>query len=123
MSPFDWRDFLSFAMRLRTNPGGETAERSAISRAYYACYGVASAWAEADGLIINPTSSRSHATVWLYFKTHADSSLKPIGREGFRLKEYRVRADYQLVYPRVSGEVVIALLAADQLMARLDNLP
>ncbi len=122
MNPFAWTDYLAFAKTIRQDPGGETAERAAISRAYYACFGVASDWARTDGLVTATKGPGSHADVWVWFKRHRNTSLRPIGREGFRLKDYRVKADYNAVYPRVSDEATLALLLADQLMTRLDQL-
>jgi hypothetical protein len=61
---YDWEDFLTVADALLAKVGGEGAERTAISRAYYASYGQACEYARSPGAALTGTGS-DHRTVWL----------------------------------------------------------
>ena len=51
MTPFDWTGFLTLAERLATDTGDEAAQRTAISRAYYAAYHAAASFVRAQGIL------------------------------------------------------------------------
>lgn len=127
MTPFDWSQYLSLAMTVRVQPGGEAAERCAISRAYYACYNIALAYADARGYAYVKGLGGSHAQVWKWYKVQArrrsNLNYRYIGDQGFRLHQRRIFADYRSVYPAVTADATLTLLEANQLLARIHQLP
>ncbi len=121
---FDWATYLDVADALVTRVGGEAAERSAISRAYYACYGVASAYARARHAPLTRTG-RDHTTVWNWFlATPASDPVSwRVGQNGRRLKQWRIAADYDAAYRGIPSVAQNALATARQLLADLGSLP
>lgn len=99
---FDWAEYLSVADELLAKVGGEGAERSAISRAYYACYGTA--WRHAYSNQAPLTGSGAdHRAVWDWYLTGPGPGSvmvrTRIGENGKRLKNWRIIADYQDTTP------------------------
>ena len=92
MAPFDWGDYLALAEELAARGGDEAAQRSAISRAYYAALGRASDLLRAEGREVSPL--RTHSVVWRAFKNSADSRRFTVGVNLDRLRRLRERADY-----------------------------
>lgn len=97
--PFDFNSFLFLAAELaaRTDPA---SQRSAISRAYYTAYHLASTRAETR---VGPYKRRpskyskfsTHAWCWQQFIDTNDTSCRQIGLDGNRMKKRRHAADYQ----------------------------
>lgn len=122
---FDWSTYLDVAHDLVFLVGGEAAERTAISRAYYACYGTAWGYARSKQA---PLTGRGidHTLVWDWFLV--GSGRGPIhvevGTNGRRLKDWRILADYNrpnLV--DVAGIARNAVLVARQVLTDLSALP
>ena len=90
MTQFDWRDYLPLARVLAGRPD-DASRRSVVSRAYYACYGIATRYALDHDF---PHTVVTHDRVWGWYR-HLDD---PTGREinilGKRIKERRIAADY-----------------------------
>ncbi len=81
--PFDWRDYLSLGQELSQRQD-EAAQRSAISRAYYAAFCCARVYLERHGVAFSTMGQDSHTLVWKQFqnkgKTEAtiyQNSLRP----------------------------------------------
>ncbi len=121
---FDWATYLDLADALVTRVGGEAAERSAISRAYYACYGVAWTYAHARQAPLTRTG-RDHTTVWDWFlATPAAAPVSwRVAQNGRRLKQWRIAADYDASYRGIPSVAQNALATARQLLADLEALP
>lgn len=96
---YDWHEFLEFAERLKktpTKPGPSVAAlRSAASRAYYAVYHLAEAFASRERFV-KTGHSEDHVDLWEYFIYGAslDSRRREIGDSGILLRNYRNQADY-----------------------------
>ena len=73
MTPFDWEDSLSLAKRLPNYSGGEAAQRTAISHAYYAAYHAAAIFGAAGILTIGQT----HIAVWTALNDDSDHDRRP----------------------------------------------
>ena len=119
---FDWADFLVLATELAGRSGVEAAERAAISRAYYATYGVARAYQRRSGTIV-PARGRAHLLVWDHFHAVPDRVHRRIADRGRRLRRRRDRADYDDTYPDLSAEALDSVDLARRLLADLAALP
>ncbi len=106
---FDWSEYLTLAQAL----GGEdvaTSEearlRSAISRAYYAVYGMAQIVARSrDGYTPRRTDT-AHQGLINHFKQSPDRKRKAVGANLERLLKNRVSADYER---RFAGELLFTV--------------
>lgn len=121
---FDWATFLDVAEVLVTQVGGEAAERSAISRSYYACYGTAWRYANDQGAPLTRTG-RDHQAVWRWFEaaSNRNPSYRQVARDDRRLKQWRIAADYDDTNRGVLDISRNALATARQLLADLRSLP
>ena len=120
MTPFDWVDFLTLAERLAGDTDDEPAQRTAISRAYYAAYHVAASLVRAKGIL---TVGHTHLTVWRALTNDPDPDLVLVGRRGDDLKRLRGDADYRNPFPGNLGNLVQAAIAeARNLIEALDRL-
>ena len=121
---FDWADYLDVADALIAQVGGEAAERSAISRAYYACYGVAWNYAHARHAPLSRTG-RDHTAVWNWFLANPDRDPvhRRVSQNGRRLKQWRIAADYDGAYRGVPSVARNAIVTARRLLADIESLP
>ena len=119
MTPFDWTDYLTVARILAIRPD-DASRRSAVSRAYYACYGIAARYAIDHEF---PHAVVTHDRVWGWYR-HLDT---PTGREinilGKRIKERRIAADYQADDAWVAQQAITICDWANDLLALLRALP
>jgi hypothetical protein len=115
--PYDWSNFLDVADELLSKVGGEGAERTAISRAYYGGYGVASAYARYQKLVLGRKGS-DHTTVWLWYTNRPDrgTTHTRIAQAGQRLKRWRILADYDEGFADAASTATLALTTARQLL-------
>jgi hypothetical protein len=93
MQPFDRSEYLRLARDLAGRPDDDAALRSAISRADYAAYGRAAAYLVARGEFAD--RAVTHLGVWAVFKDLPEPARREIWTLGLRLKDQRVKADYQ----------------------------
>lgn len=101
----------------------EASKRSAVSRAYYAAYGVASQRQKSDGIpLMSGSRLGSHQRLWGAYKQHSDPRRRQIGIDGDRLRAKRIQADYNegLCRPAWSASAVTS--AAGGLIQALDGL-
>lgn len=122
---FDWSTYLDVADRLVFTVGGEAAERSASSRAYYACYGTAWGYAKSKGA---PLTGRGidHKLVWNWFLVGSERGPihVEVGTNGRRLKEWRLLAnDGRPDFVDVAGLARVAVSLAQQVLTDLAALP
>lgn len=124
MNDFDWEEFLVLAEELVRRHGDAGAERSAISRAYYAVFHLASAHFLRCGGRLTRTGV-DHRLVWDWFlRPGATGASRRIGTAGFRLKQARRRADYESGRPPVTAWTARRLIdLARQLQTDLSRLP
>jgi uncharacterized protein (UPF0332 family) len=120
---FEWIDFLGLAHDLAARPD-EAAQRSAISRAYYAVFGAARDRLTERGW--RATGGPPHHRVWKTYQDSARSDCRRVGELGFVLRDQRNTADYRRPLPTgfaVPAEADKALRGAAgllSLLARLD---
>jgi hypothetical protein len=119
---FDWGDYLVHADRVAQRWADEAAQRSAISRAYYAVYHRASQYVRANGLVLASTKLR-HQDVWRVIRSSDDLRRQDIGNRGDALKVVRIRADYDNPFPQdLEHSTRDGLLEALELMTMIDGL-
>jgi uncharacterized protein (UPF0332 family) len=110
LTPFDWVEFLELAERLIAWRGDPAAERSAISRAYYAVFHKAKAYFVLRGGRLT-FQGDDHGLVADWFKDSADRDLRKIGLDVERLRRLRRVADYdeRFAHPSSEAQTAVAL--------------
>ena len=123
---FDWREYLVLAealLQARTSLAQEEACcRAAVSRAYYAVYGVARNRArDQDGLQL-PATGDAHQRVITHYRQGPSALHRAVGNNLRRLRRVRNRADYddQLAQPVAVAQ--FAVRRARQVVAQLQAL-
>ena len=92
--PFDWREFLIVAHRLR-NDTSEGAQRTCLGRAYYYAYN--HGLAKARAMNFTGQMPSLHKQLWSWCQNHQDPIIKRMGVEGSRMHSFRIDADYEPV--------------------------
>ena len=121
--PFDWREYFDLAKELQGQTS-EAAQRSSISRAYYAVFGTAKNHLKTKGVIFSNTGEE-HMLVWNRF-LNSRAACREIGSLGDRLRRRRTRADYENVMENVGKEAENAIQDATEffeLLAQRPNCP
>jgi len=119
--PFSWSAYLTLAQELAGRSGDEAAQRSAISRAYYAVYNLALVKIR----VLQITTDEQlppHERVWTSLMGHSEEIYRSIGILGDRLKKSRRMADYDDVIKNVPSETAQALVLARLVEGRLQKL-
>ena len=125
---FDWADYLVVAKHLATRPD-QGSKRAAVSRAYYAAYGVACDYvgSRQKSKDMNGKPLGSHERVWEVFRDEPRSVEQDIRDEllttAAMLKDYRVIADYRKNKHVASAQVDQVLAKADELISAIKQLP
>lgn len=127
----DWVEYLNIARELATVDKA-AYHRSAISRAYYAAFGVTRQWLEEFQHKKFDQEKSIHTQVWAAI-AH-DSPDVPLGKgskrlrsrisqTGKRLKRKRAQADYESkTIPQLSQEVAQSLSNAETVLKYIDDL-
>lgn len=113
---FRWTDYLTLASALaKVGKCGEAAQRSVISRAYYAAFHVAMGLLTRNGFQPRRTGD-DHHRVWRAYREGKGTGRerKQIARMGFGLLYDRVESDYRMPFQRgrVEDKVQEALMTA-----------
>src|SRR5688572_10755684 len=87
---FDWRAFLDLAEQL-SHSNEEAAQRTAISRAYYAVFALCRRRLRDQGCW--PSGLDPHIRTWNAYRTAGSAACVWIGEKGFNLRDRRRRAD------------------------------
>lgn len=120
---FRWAQFVNVAQRLATEEG-EEYYRSAISRAYYAAFGVA--WGKLSRqdrqTISNNPKKNKHEGTWDVYMGDYSSDNESIGEVGAALKAQRHIADYNADWTVKSSEATLAIKQAQKLIKEIDKL-
>jgi len=117
--PFDWNDFLTLADELATR-FDEASKRTAISRAYYCVFNLASARAESNVGPRPKGTLTSHQWCWNQYKQTVDPTCQRLGNTGERMKRMRGNVDYRATdIFRLDDEVQRVLQEAHELLAGL----
>ena len=117
---FDWAEFLALARALAQRRE-EAALRSAISRAYYAAFGKARAFLEAEGMSF-AADAGDHALVWETFRGSSNDVRYYIGEDGFGLRNSRNRADYDAGVSDIQARAQRAIRKAEAIFKALERL-
>lgn len=116
---FDWPDYLALARGL-AYADDEASHRSAISRAYYACYGLAR-----RSLPVEPGPVASfdgeHKALWDEYKSAQERARRAIGTNGDRMRRKRNLADYEIAYSDAAHDVAGVLQEAERICAKLQR--
>lgn len=118
--PFDWTEYLILAQELAARKE-EACLRSSLSRMYYYVYNLAVTRAVRNGFVLVPGES-THGQLWRLFSQSPEPECIYLGQIALRLRDKRVRADYNPVYRRIEEEVPEVLLEAQDFAARLRKL-
>jgi len=123
---FDWREYLALAEALvqgRTTLAPEEACcRAAISRAYYAVYGVARTQARDHAGLQVPATSDAHQQVGVHYRTGPTPRHRAIGEHLRQLRRARNRADYADQLARPVATAQWAVRQARQVLRQLQAL-
>lgn len=124
VAEFDREEFLELAEDLVQRRGHAGAERSAISRSYYAAFHKASEYFSRQGERLTFTGE-DHTLVWDWFvRSTVDQRSQWIGNVGFRLKQARRNADYDPSrIPNLSAEAQRWTMLTRRLLLELTRLP
>jgi hypothetical protein len=95
---FDWRRYLALADELAGDPR-EEMQRSSISRADYCVYHLGLEYARSQRF--QGTLPSLHFKLWDWFQKHPNARIRERGATALRLKERRVKADYDDNIPRL----------------------
>lgn len=118
---FSWDEFGDLAIWLEAALPNEAGQRTAINRAYYAAYHVASEFVKARGL--NPPGQPlTHDRVWRLIGLSALPTSAEIAKLGFDLKDARVGADYRNPFPgNLANEVKDAIANSTAIITLLQE--
>ena len=117
---FNWSEFLVLAQELAQRRE-EAALRSAVSRAYYAAFGKARAFLEAEGVSF-AADAGDHAQVWETFRASSNDVRYYIGEDGFVLRNNRNRADYDADVSDIQARAQRAVRKAETIFRSLERL-
>ncbi len=120
---FDWSEYLTLARQLAGEtsavPTGESRQRGAISRAYFAAYCRARNYLrDREGLAIPQRDP--HVFVRREFSHRSVPGYGPLGADLQRLHLDRNKADYDDVVPELVRMVEANLLRSARVLAALD---
>lgn len=120
---FEWRQFLRVAKDLASAPDADEAtRRTAIGRAYYACFNLARLYLVAANRMPPLQRRDVHEYVWQQFSSSLNALELKVGQTGFRLRSYRNRADYDRMFPNLARDIDNMMGQAEQLVDTLDRL-
>ena len=124
---FAWSEYLTVAEALVDGRGTLAPEeaccRAAISRAYYAAYGVARSHARDNERLSLQRTGGDHQRVLLHYRCRPDRAHQEIAELLFRLRRQRNQADYDDQKPSTVAGAHTALRRARQVLAGLETLP
>jgi hypothetical protein len=121
---FDWRDFLALAERLGDSPVGSTvsiivdeaAQRSAVSRAYYAAFCHARVYAVQRLGFVPTNSPNDHGRLRAHYRARR---MYLVASRLDRLRLQRNFCDYDDMVPLLPGIVPSALIDAAVVIRQL----
>ncbi|CAN5652972.1 hypothetical protein BH09CHL1_BH09CHL1_14800 [soil metagenome] len=93
--------------------------RTAIGRAYYACFNLARLNLVSTNRLPALRRQNTHEVVWQLFAESANPMDLKIGQTGYRLRSFRNRSDYDQVFAHLSRDIDGIMRQAEQL---IDNL-
>jgi len=123
---FQWSEYFDLAQALTgvstVTVTQEAKLRSAISRAYYSAYHQARLYLMGKGVQFTK-SSLAHQSVAQFLSMSADRTLKSLGNDLTRLRDYRNEADYELVMSRNPTKIApLAMQLAQNIITTLTSM-
>ena len=116
---FDWKRNLTVAKEISIK-SDEEYYRAAISRAYYASFGMARHYLEIKNFPYDNRDGSIHSRVWKSY------SLLPNGKEifvsGDRLKRLRITADYESKINNPKGKSKQSIRYAEEIIQHIEKL-
>ena len=123
---FTWGAYLSVAEVLVRERGilapEEACCRAAISRAYYAVYGMARNHARDHEQLSLQRTGGDHQRVLLHYRRRSDRTHQQVAELLFRLRRQRNQADYNDQMPTAIASAHAALHRAQQALTALESL-
>jgi uncharacterized protein (UPF0332 family) len=116
---FDWEGYLQLAEDLSKSQDNESHHRAAVSRAYYAAFNIARIYVE-EIMQNRINDGNSHESVWKAFginRPGARTSEYRIRETGFKLRDFRVSADYKAGSKQFDRTVLEAIRMARRIVA------
>jgi uncharacterized protein (UPF0332 family) len=122
MTPFEWNEYLDLAEELVQRRGDPSAERSAISRAYYAAFHSAKKYYSSRGQRLEFTGE-DHRAVCNWLQGRPDRGVIKIGVALRRLLQIRRDADYTDRFPgQLSIEAQAGVATARRIISDISKL-
>lgn len=118
MTRFDWDEYLELAEEWVGRRGHPAAERSAISRAYYAAFHKAKAYYLAQGERLG-FDADDHRAIAVWLQSNQNPAIRVIGVNPQRLRQLRREADYDDVFENLSAEARAGVLTARRIVAAI----
>jgi hypothetical protein len=123
---FPWSEYLSVAEALVRGRGTLAPEeaccRAAISRAYYAAYGVACNHTRDNEQLVLQRTGGDHQRVLLHYRRRPERAHREMAELLFHLRRLRHQAGYDDQMPATVTSAHIALRRARQVLAGLEAL-
>jgi uncharacterized protein (UPF0332 family) len=106
---FDWNTYIDLAKTLNAMRD-ESAQRSAVSRAYYGAFHAASITLRTNGVLTFPQDARkSHAKIWNVYKKSQSTNCRRVGVKCGRFMDLRHDADYDATVSFHAADVGIII--------------
>ncbi len=115
---FDWSNYLVLAKELAAR-SDEASKRAAVSRAYYAAFGVAFNYVELNKLASLTHRGDDHAIVWNALSLSSDRRINSLAQDAKRLRQFRNNADYEANYEQNSNGTQYCLFLAEGIVKAL----
>lgn len=117
---FDWAGYLEFASALAKSAKTEAEFRSVVSRAYYACFGVARRELRSRSLLPPGGNENDHRRVPDVLREQPGRTFVAASTHLTRLRRLRNMADYDQTFPNPRQEALSAVAVAQAAMSSLD---
>ena len=112
---FDWANYLVLAKELAVRTD-EASKRAAVSRAYYAAFGVAYNYVESHKLATLTQKGEDHAIVWNALSRMSDRHINVLAQDAKRLRQSRRNADYVANYEQTGNDAQYCVLLAEAIV-------
>jgi uncharacterized protein (UPF0332 family) len=116
---FDWNKFRELAEELRRRDD-EAAQRTSISRVYYAVYWKARLLLESEGFVFRHSDS-SRKQIWDEYKNRGRTH-RGVGFSGEKLRNNRTQADYSSEIKNIETLIKESFELADKILFYLKQI-
>ncbi|MEK7092828.1 MAG: hypothetical protein AAB907_04345 [Patescibacteria group bacterium] len=116
MFPYD--GYLALAKKLASDKD-EARLRSAVSRAYYACFHLVKGYAEKLTRTTFAPDARVHKEIIDFLNQNIDADLRALGSVQTRLRYRRADCDYQKTIANISGCAQASIKDAESIFSKI----